>query len=74
MDHSSCHALIVQGFLALTLLLVARVVYWLANLLFILPFFDPLSALPGPQGSFMQSHFLNLLEFVVALSRARFRD
>ncbi|KZP32440.1 cytochrome P450 [Athelia psychrophila] len=62
MESASCRAFLSQGLVVCALLVVARGLYWLLNMLVILPFFDPLSALPGPDGSFRQSHFFNILD------------
>ncbi|KAF7986221.1 hypothetical protein HWV62_38664 [Athelia sp. TMB] len=54
--------LFARGLLVITLLGVARVLAWLVNLLVVLPFFDPLSVLAGPDGSLTRSHFPNITQ------------
>lgn len=45
-------------------LLLARGVVWLVNLLCIAPLLDPLKNLPGPDASYFQNHFVEVMEYV----------
>ena len=47
---------------ALIIILFRGVPKWFLNIFF-MPFFDPLRHLPGPPGSFFQSHFREVLEW-----------
>lgn len=54
------------------LLLLARGLVWLTNLLLVLPLFDPLKSLPGPDGGALQNHFRDVMESVLLILRADF--
>lgn len=56
--------LFARGLLVIILLGLARLLAWLVNLLVVLPFFDPLSVLAGPDGSLTRSHFPNITQYV----------
>ncbi|KAF9456799.1 cytochrome P450 [Collybia nuda] len=44
------------------LLLLARGILWLFNLLLVAPLFDPLQNLPGPEGAALQNHFSEVMD------------
>jgi hypothetical protein len=44
------------------LLLLARGIVWLLNMLIVLPLYDPLNNMPGPSGSTFQNHFGEVME------------
>jgi hypothetical protein len=47
------------------LLLLARGIFWLVNMLLVAPLFDPLQNLPGPEGAALQNHFKEVMEYVL---------
>jgi hypothetical protein len=55
-------ALIAKSFLVFLLLLLARLVLWLAHMFLIALPLDPLKNLPGPSGSLLQNHFREIME------------
>jgi len=44
------------------LILLARGLIWLINMIIIAPILDPLKKMQGPDGSFLQNHFRELME------------
>jgi len=44
------------------LLLLARGILWFLNMLLVMPLFDPLRNIPGPNGSALQNHFREVME------------
>jgi hypothetical protein len=46
------------------LILVARGFVWLINMLVVAPMFDPLKKIQGPDGSPLQNHFREVMEYV----------
>lgn len=53
---------LVKAFLVVTLLLLARALVWLFNLLVVLPPFDPLRNMPGPEAPAFKNHFREIME------------
>lgn len=47
------------------LLLSTKAIVWLVNMLLIAPRLDPLRHMPGPDGSAFQSHFQEIMEYVL---------
>lgn len=43
---------------------VARGLAWLINMIIMAPILDPLKAMQGPDGSLLQNHFRELMEWV----------
>jgi hypothetical protein len=54
--------LLARVLLVALLLLCARAVLWLVNMLLYAPMFDPLRNLPGPDGTVFESHFVQVME------------
>lgn len=46
------------------LILVARGLVWLINMMVVAPMFDPLKNIQGPDGSPLQNHLREVMEYV----------
>lgn len=46
----------------IAILCVLRAALWILNMLVLAPPFDPLRKLPGPEGSYWEKHFMQLME------------
>ncbi|KAG6837201.1 hypothetical protein H0H93_013069, partial [Arthromyces matolae] len=44
-------------------LLLARGLLWMANMVLVMPLFDPLKNLPGPDAAMFETHFPNVMKF-----------
>ncbi|EIW86404.1 cytochrome P450 [Coniophora puteana RWD-64-598 SS2] len=44
------------------LLLLARAIYWMFNMLVVAPLFDPLKNVQGPKGSILENHFRQVMD------------
>jgi hypothetical protein len=64
-------AFLVKASLVVSLLLLARGLAWLFNLLVIAPLSDPLRHMPGPVTSTLGTHFSDVLECVKLFRRSR---
>lgn len=58
----SAATFLVKACSVVLLLLLARGLVWLFNLLVVAPLFDPLKNMPGPEASAFQSHFRDVME------------
>jgi hypothetical protein len=56
---------VVKASIVVLLLLLARGCAWLFNMFLLCPPFDPLKNLPGPDGSALQNHFREIMEYVI---------
>lgn len=57
-------AAVIKVSLISLLLLLARGILWMVNMLLVAPLFDPLQNLPGPEGAALQNHFSEVMECV----------